>query len=191
MKGLRLGYALCGSFCTFEQSLAALEKLVKRGATVLPVLSYHAAGLDTRFGTARELKERLFSLTGCPPVQTIQGAEPIGPKALCDLMVVAPCTGNTLAQLALGITDTPVTMACKSHLRSGRPVLLALSTNDALAAGGQNLGRLLNTKNIFFVPMRQDAPGEKPASLTADYALLEPAITAALAGRQLQPVFLG
>ena len=182
-------YGLCGSFCSFEKSIRALKELVRRGMDVIPAMSFHAGGMDTRFGTAESFRARLREITGHEIIDTIEAAEPIGPKHLCDLAVISPCTGNTLAKLALGITDTPITMACKSHLRCGRPVLLALASNDSLAASAPNLGRLLNTKNYYFVPMAQDDWLKKPTSLVADFDQLPDAVELALRGKQIQPIF--
>ena len=189
MRDKTIIYGLCGSFCSFEKSLKQLRELVQRGARVIPALSFNAGSLDTRFGTAASIRERLSEITGNEIIDTIQAAEPVGPKHLCDLVIVSPCTGNTLAKLALGITDTPITMLCKSHLRCGRPVLLALSSNDGLSASAQNLGRMLNTKNYYFVPMAQDNWLKKPTSLAADFDQLPDAAELALRGRQIQPVF--
>ena len=183
-----VAFALCGSFCTFEKALGAAQRLLDDGWTLLPVMSANAAGMDTRFGTAASFRERLTRMTGQPPVTTIAGAEPLGPQALAEALIIAPCTGNTLAKLALGITDTPVTMAAKSLLRIGRPVLIALSTNDGLAASMQNIGRLLNTKNVYFVPFGQDDPLHKPAGLQSDFSQLEAGLLCALRKEQLQPV---
>ncbi len=191
MRGITVGFALCGSFCTFEKALAAMERLVGDGYSVLPVMSFNAARIDTRFGAAESFRSRIRLLTGNEIIDTIEAAEPLGPRRMCDVLVVAPCTGNTLAKLACGITDTPVTMAVKSHLRNGRPVVLAVSTNDALSASAKNIGELLNRKHYFFVPMAQDAPEKKPRSVVADFGLLPEAITAALEGRQLSPIYLG
>ncbi|MGI6180572.1 MAG: dipicolinate synthase subunit B [Agathobaculum sp.] len=187
---VRVGFALTGSFCTFARAMKAAEALVSLGCEVTPILSFHAGSLDTRFGDAVEWRSKLQTLTGRTPIDTIQAAEPIGPKAMFDVLVVAPCTGNTLAKLAHGITDTPVTMAVKSHLRGDRPVVLAVSTNDALSGSAPNLGLLLNRRHYYFVPLRQDAPHAKPRSLVADMALLPETISAALSGSQLQPLFL-
>lgn len=189
MNGITVGFALCGSFCTIGQSLQEMKKLSDSGYQIVPIVSYHVKTIDSRFGKAADLLRRLREISGQEVIDSIPGAEPLGPKKITDIMVVAPCTGNTLAKLALGITDTPVTMAVKSHLRSGRPVLLAIATNDALGASAQNIGRLLNTKQYYFVPFRQDAPGEKPNSLVARFELLPDALTQALQGRQLQPLF--
>lgn len=189
MENKTLIYGLCGSFCNFERSLKALEQLLCQGWRVIPALSFNAGSMDTRFGKAAQFRSRLEQMTGNPVIDTIQAAEPVGPKKLCDLVVVSPCTGNTLSKLALGITDTPITMLCKSHLRCGRPVLLALASNDSLSASAANLGRLLNTKNFYFVPMEQDDCRKKPASLVADFTQLPDAAALAARGRQLQPIF--
>jgi len=184
------GFALCGSFCTFSKALEQLHKLAEEGYGIVPVMSYNAYNTDTRFGKADDFIWEIEDTCNRKIIKTIVDAEPIGPKKMVDLMIVAPCTGNTLAKLANGITDTPVTMAVKSNLRIGSPVLIALATNDALAASAQNIGRLLNNKNIYFIPMAQDDPEKKPYSLVANFDLLLPAAMAALDGKQLQPVFL-
>lgn len=184
-----IGFALCGSFCTFEKSLAQLESLAQT-YNILPLMSQTAYETDTRFGKAADWVARLEQAAGREVLHTIVQAEPIGPKGLVDAMVVCPCTGNTLSKIAAGITDTPVTMAVKSSLRIGIPVVLCCATNDAMAASGPNLLRLLNTKNVYLVPLRQDDPVKKPVSLVADFSLLPRAIALALEGRQLQPVFL-
>ncbi len=189
LKECTVGFALCGSFCTFETALAAMQKLIDSGNVVLPILSFNAAGLDTRFGTAQSFIDRIKQMTGKGIIATIEDAEPIGPKKMCDVLVIAPCTGNTLAKLAAGITDTPVTMAAKSHLRNGRPVVLAISTNDALSASARNIGELFNRKHYYFVPMKQDAPDKKPTSVVADFERITDAIEHALLGKQIQPVF--
>lgn len=187
---IRVGFALTGSFCTFARVLRVVETLVELGCEVTPILSDSAGSLDTRFGTAEGWREQLRTRTGRPIIDSIVAAEPIGPKAMFDVLVVAPCTGNTLAKLAHGITDTPVTMAVKSHLRGEKPVVLAVSTNDALSGSAANLGALLVRKHYYFVPLRQDAPTAKPRSLVADMERLPDTIDAALAGRQLQPILL-
>ena len=184
-----IGYALCGSFCTFERALAQLENLVNDGYNVIPIMSANAYSTDTRFGTAEGFTERIKNITGKDIIHTVKAAEPIGPKKMCDLMVVAPCTGNTLAKLAAGITDTAVTMAVKSHLRIQRNVLLCPATNDGLGAAAQNIGRLLNTKRYFFVPMTQDDYENKPNSLVARFELIPECVRLALDGVQPQPVF--
>lgn len=184
-----IGFAMCGSFCTFEKSLAQLESLAQT-YNILPLMSQTAYETDTRFGKAADWVARLEQAAGRKVLHTIVQAEPIGPKGLVDAMVVCPCTGNTLSKIAAGITDTPVTMAVKSSLRIGIPVVLCCATNDAMAASGPNLLRLLNTKNVYLVPLRQDDPVKKPVSLVADFSLLPRTIALALEGRQLQPVFL-
>ena len=186
---IRLGFAVCGSFCTFKRVLEELEKLAKE-YDITPIMSYGAAFTDTRFGKAEDLRRRITEICGKEPITTIAGAEPIGPQALLDVLVIEPCTGNTLGKLANGITDTAVTMAAKAHLRNGRPVVLAVSTNDALGASARNIGTLMNAKNIYFVPMRQDAPQGKPASVVANFAKTGAAIKAALEGKQVQPVLV-
>lgn len=184
-----IGYALCGSFCTFDRALAQMETLAKT-YEILPLMSQNAYATDTRFGPAQGWIDRVEKITGRQVIHTLVGAEPIGPKGMVDLLAVAPCTGNTLSKIASGITDTSVTMAVKSSLRIGIPVVLCCATNDAMAASGPNLLRLLNTKNVYLVPLRQDDPVKKPVSLVADFTLLPQAIALALEGKQLQPVFL-
>ncbi len=186
---IRLGFAMCGSFCTFKLVLEELERLAK-DYDITPIMSQGAAFTDTRFGKAEDFRRRVAEICGREPITTIADAEPIGPRALLDVLVIEPCTGNTLGKLANGITDTPVTMATKAHLRNGRPLVLAVSTNDALGASARNIGTLMNAKNIFFVPMRQDSPRGKPASLVADFSETAAAIESALEGRQTQPLLL-
>ncbi len=186
---IRLGFAMCGSFCTFKLVLEELERLAK-DYDITPIMSQGAAFTDTRFGKAEDFRRRVAEICGREPITTIADAEPIGPRALLDVLVIEPCTGNTLGKLANGITDTPVTMAAKAHLRNGRPLVLAVSTNDALGASARNIGTLMNAKNIFFVPMRQDSPLGKPASLVADFSETAAAIKSALEGRQTQPLLL-
>ena len=183
----RLGLALCGSYCTYEKLFKAAEKLAEKYELV-PIMSENAAETDTRFGTATEHIKRLMLLSGKKVVTTIAEAEPLGPASPMDALLIAPCTGNTLAKLSHGITDTAVTMAAKAHLRNGRPVIIALSTNDGLSGSAENIARLLNRKHFYFVPFRQDDPAKKPRSLQADFSLLEETVQAALQGRQLQPI---
>lgn len=183
-----IGIGFTGSFCTYEKIFAALEELKNTGASLLPVFSSNASSLDSRFGTSASFLERARALTGKEPITTIPGAEPIGPKGLMDILVIAPCTGNTLSKLANGISDTPVLMTAKSHLRNNRPLVLSLSTNDALGMNLKNIGILLNTKNIYFVPFGQDDYQAKPNSMTAFTELLAETIDCALSGRQIQPV---
>lgn len=189
LSGLRVGFAVCGSFCTFAKAFAALEELVSLGCEVTPIMSQNAYSLDTRFGTAQQHAARLYEITGKTVLHDIAAAEPIGPKKMFDVLCVAPCTGNTLAKLALGIVDSPVCMAVKSHLRNERPVVLAVSTNDALSGAAKNIGILRNYKNFYFVPLYQDDCLAKPFSLVADFKQLPRTILAALDGRQIQPVF--
>lgn len=191
MTDKTVGYAICGSFCTFSKTIPQIRKLVDSGIKVLPIMSQTAYSTDTRFGEAKEFISEVEQITGNKVIHTISGAEPVGPKKMCDLMVVAPCTGNTLAKIANGITDTSVTMAVKSHLRIKRPVLLCIATNDGLGASAQNIGRLINTKNIFFVPFSQDDPKNKPNSLVADFELIYKCIELALKNIQYQPIITG
>lgn len=190
MTPRRLAFCMTGSFCTFEDAFRQMEHLVSLGYEILPVFSYHAASLDTRFGRAGDHLNRARQISGHEPILTIQDAEPLGPKDMTDILLVCPCTGNTLAKLALSITDTPVTMAVKSHLRAEKPVVLCPATNDALRGSAKNIGALLNGKNCYFVPFRQDNPKKKPASLVADFDCVPQALEAALHGSQLQPVLV-
>lgn len=190
LDGIKLGFALTGSFCTLEKVMPEVEKLVCEGAKVYPIISETISKFDTRFGKASEWKTKLKAITGNDIISTIIEAEPIGPKGLLDAIVVAPCTGNTLAKIAAGITDTSVTMACKAHLRNLRPVVIAVSTNDGLAANAKNLGLLLNTKNVYLVPFGQDDPIKKANSLVAKTEMILPTVVEALKGRQIQPLLL-
>ena len=190
MRTERVGFAVSGSFCTHEQVLKALEKLAAVYETVIPIASEASAFTDTRFGTSEDLLERLEDLTGQEVLCDIPSVEPIGPKKLLDVLVIAPATGNTIAKLANGIADTTVTMAAKSHLRNGRPVVLAVSSNDGLSAGARNIGELLVRKNYYFVPFGQDNAAAKPCSLVADFGKIPETVDAALQGEQLQPVLL-
>ena len=186
---MTVGFAMCGSFCTYSNVFPILE-LLARDHTIVPILSDSGSCTDSRFGTAREHIQMVTELCAHPPIRTIAQAEPIGPKKLLDALIIAPCTGNTLAKLAHGIADGPVTMAAKSHLRNSRPLLLAVSTNDALAAAAENIGRLLVRKHIYFVPFGQDDPFEKPTSMVADFGKIPLALEAAMEGRQMQPILL-
>ena len=181
-------FAMCGSFCTFETVLPQVARLRARGWEVLPLMSYSAATLDTRFGRAADWKRQLEDLTGHQPMEDLRQAEPLGPRRMASALVIAPCTGTTLARLAAGLSDTPVTLAAKSLLRVGCPVVVAVSTNDGLGASGENIARLRQRKHYYFVPYGQDDPVEKPQSLKADLSLLPAALEAALQGRQLQPM---
>lgn len=190
MENKTIGFAFCGSFCTYQKAMGALEAVAETYRRVIPIFSKASQETDSRFGTAREHMERAREICGEQPLKTIEEVEPIGPKKILDVLVIAPCTGNTLAKLAHGIADGPVTMAAKSHLRNGRPVLLAVSTNDGLAAAAENIGKLLARKNIYFVPFGQDDPDKKPTSLVADFNRLPQALAAAAEGRQLQPLLI-
>ncbi len=190
MRTERVGFAVSGSFCTHEQVLKALEQLTAVYETVVPIVSETSAFTDTRFGDSENLLEQLEDLTGQEVLCDIPSVEPIGPKKLLDVLVIAPATGNTIAKLANGIADTAVTMAAKSHLRNGRPVVVAVSSNDGLAAGARNIGELLVRKNYYFVPFGQDNAAAKPCSLVADFGKIPETVDAALRGEQLQPVLL-
>lgn len=190
LKGVRIGFAFTGSHCTLDEVVVEVERLVKEGAEVYPIISSSVDTTDTKYGSANKWKALLEGITGHVPINTIVEAEPIGPGKLFDVVVVAPCTGNTLAKLANGITDGPVLMAIKAHLRNLRPVVLAISTNDGLGMNAKNLGLLLNTKNIYVVPFGQDNPQEKPNSLKAKMDLILDTVIYALQGRQIQPVLV-
>jgi dipicolinate synthase subunit B len=190
LQDVKIGFAFTGSFCTFSKVVPELGKIAAEGADILPVISEAVDSFDTKFGRADEWKSKIEAICGKKIIKTIVEAEPIGPKALLDIMVVAPCTGNTLGKLAGGITDTPVTMACKAHLRNNRPLLIAVATNDGLGANAKNIGLLLNTKNVYFVPFGQDDPAKKHNSLLAHFDLLVPSIQSALKGEQLQPLLV-
>lgn len=185
-----IGVALTGSFCTFEKAFVEIERLAEENANLYPILSGAAQTIDSRFGKAADFREKIKLLTGREPITTIEEAEPIGPKSYLDVLVIMPCTGNTLAKLANGITDTPVLMAAKAHLRGGKPLIISVATNDALGMNFKNIGMLMNAKNIYFVPFGQDNPTEKPTSMIAHTNLLILTIESALAGKQLQPVIL-
>ncbi len=185
---IKIGFAVTGSFCTFKKAFEAAGELVKKGYDLTPIMSFNSAGISSRFGTAEEHKKELSKICSKPVIATIEQAEPIGPKKMFDLLVVAPCTSNTLAKLALGVNDTPVTMAVKSHLRNQRPVVIAVSTNDALTSSAKNIGALLNYKNFYFVPYGQDEPVSKPASMIADFSMLLRTVENALVGKQLTPI---
>lgn len=186
---MTIGFALTGSYCTYAHIFPVME-LLCRDYEVTPIFSFNAASTDSRFGTAGEHISAAAEICCCNPMTTISQVEPIGPRKLFDILVIAPCTGNTLAKLAHSIADTPVTMAAKSHLRNGRPVLVAVSTNDALAGAGENIGKLLARKHYYFVPFGQDDAQGKPTSMVADFKKIPPALNAALEGRQIQPVLL-
>ena len=185
-----IGYALCGSYCTFERSISELKKLRSAGYQIQPIMSENASSTDTRFGKAENFIKEITEICQRSVIHTIRDAEPLGPKLKLDLLAIAPCTGNTLAKLACGITDTTVTMAAKAHLRSDRPLVIALASNDAMSANLANLGRLLNRKNVYFVPLCQDDPEWKPHSLVAEFERLGETIDAAFDGKQLRPLFI-
>ena len=186
---MTIGFAMCGSFCTFSQVFPVMEELAQTHA-VIPIFSQVSYTTDSRFGTAQSHIQRSAQICGADPIFTIAQAEPIGPRKLLDALIVAPCTGNTLAKLAHGIADGPVTMAVKSHLRNGRPVLIAVSTNDALGAAAENIGKLLARKHFYFVPYRQDDALEKPTSMVADFQKIPQTLEKALGGKQIQPIML-
>ena len=185
---IKIGYAICGSFCTISESLKQLKILKLDGYDIYPILSPIVCSTDTRFTNAKELVTTVEDICGRKIITSINEAEPIGPNKMFDLLAVCPCTSNTLAKLCYGITDTCVTMAVKSHIRNDRPVVIALATNDALGASAKNIGNLLNTKNFYFVPFSQDDPASKKRSMIADFSLLGPTITAALSGSQITPI---
>jgi len=186
---MNIGFALCGSFCTYSQVFPIMEQLAKQH-TLIPIFSHSAYTINSRFGTAQEHIRRATQICGREPIYSIEGAEPIGPKKLLDALIIAPCTGNTLAKLAHSIADGPVTMAAKSHLRNGRPVLVAVSTNDALCGAAENIGKLLGRKHYYFVPFGQDSPEKKPTSMVADFRKIPETLALALEGKQIQPIIL-
>lgn len=186
---MNIGFAMCGSFCTFHLVFPTIENLTKTH-NVIPILSANSCSIDSRFGTAQAHKERITEICGKAPLCTIEAVEPIGPKKLLDVLIIAPCTGNTLAKLSHSIADSPVTMAAKSHLRNGRPILIAVSTNDALAGAAENIGKLLARKHYYFVPFGQDDPFKKPTSMVADFSKIPETLEMALQGIQIQPVLL-
>ena len=186
--GKHIGVAFTGSFCTYDKVFPELQKLTEEGALVQTIFSHASASIDSRFGKAEDFMKKAEEITGNPPIMSISKAEPIGPGSLLDILILFPCTGNTIAKLANGITDTPVLMAAKAHLRNNKPLLISISTNDALGLNMKNIGLLMNAKNIYFVPFGQDNPSRKPNSMIARTELLLPALEAALEGRQYQPV---
>lgn len=188
MSRINLGFAMCGSFCTFKKIVPQIKSLTKTGYNVIPIMSPVSYSTDTRFGTAESFITEIEEITGNKIIHTLLEAEPIGPKQLLDILVIAPCTGNTLGKMANGITDTSVTLAAKAHLRNRRPVVIAVSTNDALGAAAKNIGLLMNCKHLYFVPMRQDDHINKPNSLVADFTKIPETVLDALGGIQTEPV---
>ncbi len=186
---MEIGFAMCGSFCTFSEVFPVMEELTKQHH-VIPIFSFASASVVSRFGTATEHLDCAEEICSCSPLRSIEAVEPIGPKKLLDALVIAPCTGNTLSKLAHSVADTPVTMAAKSHLRNGRPVIVAISTNDALAGAAENIGKLLARKHYYFVPFGQDDPFKKPTSIVADFTKIPRTLELALEGKQIQPILL-
>ncbi len=187
---MTVGYAFCGSFCTLEKSFEQLEKIKSLGHEIIPIVNESVCSTDTRFGKAQDIYDRIVYISSRQPIHTVKDAEPLGPKIKLDIMLIAPCTGNTLAKMAHGISDTTVTMAAKAHLRSNRPLLIALASNDAMSANLSNIAALLNRKNVYFVPMKQDDTVNKPHSLVADFSYLESCMLDALDGKQSRPLFI-
>nr|WP_303243936.1 dipicolinate synthase subunit B [uncultured Cellulosilyticum sp.] len=190
LKGLNLGFAMCGSFCTFSKALILMKDLVDMGINVFPIMSTNAYATSTRFGDATDINFKIESITNKTIIHTNVDAEPLGPKSLIDALIIAPCTGNTLAKLAYSITDTPVLLAAKSLLRNGKPIIIALASNDGISGSLKNIGHLLEKKNIFFVPLGQDDVVKKPFSLVSDLTKAPETIALALEGTQKQPVFI-
>lgn len=190
LEGKNIGYIFTGSFCTFKKSIDELKKIVKLNANVIPIMSYNSYNLDTKFGKAHDFIDEIETLTGNKIIHTIQGAEPIGPKHLTDIMIIAPASGNTMAKLANDIIDTPATMAAKSHLRNENPLVIAPSTNNGLSGNAMNIAKLLNTRNYYFVPFKQDNPISKPRSIVFDSSYIIPTLEAALDRKQIQPILI-
>mgnify|MGYP000366403425 FL=1 len=190
LKNVKIGFALTGSFCTFSKTIEQMKNLANLGAEIIPIMSYNSYNLDTKFGTALEHINKIKEITKKDIIHTIQEAEPIGPKKMTDIMIIAPCSGNTIAKLANGVTDTPVVMAAKSHLRNQKPLVIAISTNDALSGSAENIGKLLNRKHYYFVPFRQDNPITKPNSLVFDSKSIVETLEKALELEQIQPIIL-
>ena len=190
LKGKRVGFVLTGSFCTFDKVIPQIDNLIKEQATVIPIMSYNSYNLDTKFGKAKDFIEKIENITNNKIICTIQEAEPIGPKKLTDIMIVAPCSGNTLGKIAHGVNDDASLMAIKSHLRNEKPIVIAISTNDGLAGSAENIGKLLNRKHFYFVPFRQDNPITKPRSLVFDPEYIIKTLNKALENEQIQPILL-
>ena len=190
MNSTRIAFAMCGSYCTFSSAVPQMQLLKEKGYDITPIMSQNASTTDTRFGTAKDFIKQLEDISEKQVITTINGAEPLGPKDMCDAMLIAPCTSNTLAKICNGITDTSVTMAVKSLLRVGKPVIIALASNDALGISAQNLGRIMNYKNIYLVPLTQDDVIKKPNSLVADFSKIPVTLEFALKAKQIQPIFV-
>ena len=190
MTEIRAGFAMCGSFCTFSKVIPEMRSLADKGINIYPIMSEIAYSTNTRFGSCEAFRDEIEKICSQRIISTIKEAEPVGPKKMFDVLIIAPCTGNTLAKLANGIADTSVTLATKAHLRNMKPVVIGVSTNDALGVAAKNIGNLMNYKNIFFIPMRQDDFKEKPNSIVADFTQIYSTLTEALEGRQLQPVLI-
>ena len=190
LKDKKIGFTLTGSFCTFQKVIPKIKEIKKLGAEVIPIMSFNSYNLDTKFGKAKDFIEEIENITGKEIIHTIQGAEPISPKKMTDIMIIAPCSGNTMAKLACDIIDTPATMAAKSHLRNNRPLVIAPSTNNGLSGNAENIGKLLNRKNYYFVPFRQDNPITKPRSIVFDAEYIIKTIEYALEGEQISPILI-
>lgn len=190
LEGKKVGFVMTGSFCTFKSTIPQIKKIIEQKAEVVPIMSFNAYNLDTKFGKAQDFITEIEDITKKKIIHTIPDAEPIGPKNMTDIMIIAPCTGNTIAKLVNGITDTPATMAAKSHLRNNNPLVIAVSTNDGLSGNASNIGILLNRTNYFFVPLRQDNPITKPRSLVFDVTYIIKTLETALDREQIQPILL-
>ncbi len=190
VKGKKIGYVLTGSFCTFNKTIPIMKELAEMGAEIVPIMSFNSYELDTKFGKAESFIDKIENISGKKIIHTIPDAEPIGPKRLTDIMVIAPCSGNTISKLAYDIIDTPATMAAKSHLRNNLPIVIAISTNNGLGANAENIGKLLNRRNYYFVPFRQDNPITKPRSIVADFDMIIKTVESALEGEQINPILL-
>lgn len=190
LNGIKIGFVLTGSFCTFKTTIPKIKELINQGAQVLPIMSYNSYELDTKFGKAKDFISQIEEITNKKIIHTITEAEPIGPKKLTDIMIIAPCSGNTMAKLACDIIDTPAVMAAKSHLRNGNPLVIAPSTNNGLSGNAENIGKLLNRQNYYFVPFRQDNPITKPRSIVFDSEYIIKTIKFALDGEQISPILL-
>lgn len=190
IKGKKIGFVLTGSFCTFRKVIPKMKEILQQGAEILPIMSFNSYHLDTKFGKAKDMIEEIEEITGRKIIHTIVDAEPIGPKKMTDIMIIAPCSGNTMSKLACDIIDTPATMAAKSHLRNNRPLVIAPSTNNGLSGNAENIGKLLNRKQYYFVPFRQDNPITKPRSIVFDAEYIIKTLEYALEGEQISPILI-